>query len=174
MGLPLREIDHHIRVENRLIDLQPFERFSLCLPDDGRPVEFKYTQGRNLRRFLMLLDTFSFDVEVNRQNERYFVTVHGREFEVFAEDKRLDTLRKVAGLGLSTDHQKEIKAPMPGLVVRVLKEPGQAVAKGEGLIIMEAMKMENELKSPTDGEIGEVLVTTRQSVEKGECLVKLK
>jgi biotin carboxyl carrier protein len=141
---------------------------------NGRPVEFRYTQGRNRHRFLMLLDSKSYDVEVSRQNGRFLVTAHGREFEVFAEDQRLDTIRKVAGLGYATDQQSDVRAPMPGLVVRVLKQTGERVSKGEGLVIMEAMKMENELKSPRDGEVGEVLVTTRQSVEKGECLVRLK
>ena len=63
---------------------------------------------------------------------------------------------------------------MPGLVVNLLKQTGDRISKGDGIIVIEAMKMENELKAPSDGEIAEILVEQGQSVEKGTCLVKLK
>lgn len=62
-------------------------------------------------------------------------------------------------------------APMPGRIVRVLAEPGQEVAAGQGLVVMEAMKMENELRSPRAGRVAQVLARERQAVETGALLV---
>ena len=62
-------------------------------------------------------------------------------------------------------------APMPGRIVRVLAEPGQEVAAGQGLVVMEAMKMENELRAPRAGRVAEVRARERQTVETGALLV---
>ena len=77
-------------------------------------------------------------------------------------------------MGADVDDSREINAPMPGLVVDILKAKGDAIKKGEGVIVIEAMKMENELKSEADGVIDDILVDIGQSVEKGTCLVKLQ
>ncbi|MFL5381405.1 MAG: biotin/lipoyl-containing protein, partial [Longimicrobiaceae bacterium] len=69
---------------------------------------------------------------------------------------------------------KVVAAPMPGLVLKVEVEVGQAVKAGQGLVIVEAMKMENELKAPADGVVAKVLVQERQTVEKGATLIVLE
>jgi biotin carboxyl carrier protein len=63
---------------------------------------------------------------------------------------------------------------MPGLVVKVLAEPGQAVAAGAGLVVLEAMKMENELKAPASGVVGAVLARAGEAVEKGQALIEFQ
>jgi biotin carboxyl carrier protein len=138
------------------------------------PVEFSRTIRKNKHRFLLLIDSKSYDVEVNRKDGRYSVFIYGREFEVTAEDERLAKIREVAGMDGAVDGHKEIVAPMPGLIVTVHKGVGDLLNRGEGVVVMEAMKMENELKAESEGEITEVLVKPGQSVEKGECLVRLK
>jgi pyruvate carboxylase subunit B len=148
------------------------ERVQLTV--DGREAELRHTTRNNKHRFLLLIDSMSYDVEVNRKDGKFSVFIYGREFEVIAEDERLAKLREVAGLDMSEDDQKEIVSPMPGLVVSLLKNEGDTIKKGEGIVIMEAMKMENELKAQSDGEIDSILVKPGQSVEKGVCLVKLK
>ena len=67
-----------------------------------------------------------------------------------------------------------LRAPMPGLVVRVLVEAGQEVAAGAGIVVLEAMKMENELKAPAAGVVGTVRVAAGEPVEKGQVLVELR
>ena len=67
-----------------------------------------------------------------------------------------------------------IKSPMPGLIVAVKVASGQAVKKGETLVILESMKMENELKAPREGKVGVVKVEARQAVEQGQPLVTLE
>jgi len=141
---------------------------------DGNSAELMFTTRKNKHRFLVVIDNKSYDVEVNRTNGKFSVFVYGREFEVSAEDERLARIREVAGMGSDVDDSREIHAPMPGLVVDILKKKGEAIKKGEGVIVIEAMKMENELKSEADGVIDDILVDIGQSVEKGACLVKLQ
>ena len=65
----------------------------------------------------------------------------------------------------------KVSAPMPGKIVKLLVETGQLVAAGQGLLVMEAMKMENEIRSPREGRVREVRVSERQAVETGALLV---
>ena len=67
-----------------------------------------------------------------------------------------------------------LRAPMPGLVLRILAEPGQEVVAGAGLVVLEAMKMENELRSPAAGIVGAIRVQPGQAVEKGQALVEFQ
>ena len=69
---------------------------------------------------------------------------------------------------------KEIKAPIPGVVQRILVSPGQKVKRGDVVLILEAMKMENEIMASVEGVIKEILVTSGQSVAAGEILVILE
>jgi pyruvate carboxylase subunit B len=63
---------------------------------------------------------------------------------------------------------------MPGLVVRVLVEPGQRVQAGSGVVVLEAMKMENELRAPSDATVGRVVVSPGTAVERGQLLVEFQ
>jgi biotin carboxyl carrier protein len=65
----------------------------------------------------------------------------------------------------------ELKAPMPGLVLRVTANEGEAVKKGDTLLVLEAMKMENSIKSPGDGMVAKIMVKPGQAVEKNQLLV---
>ena len=89
-------------------------------------------------------------------------------------DERTRHIRSLTG---GADRQRgagALRAPMPGLVVRILVEPGQAVARGGGLVVLEAMKMENELKAAADGTVKTVRVGTGEPVEKGQVLVEFE
>ena len=67
----------------------------------------------------------------------------------------------------------QVKSPMPGKILSIKANPGQAIKKGEVILILEAMKMENEIVSPSDGTIASVNVTSGQSVEAGDLLASL-
>ncbi|HEX8906928.1 MAG TPA: biotin/lipoyl-containing protein, partial [Longimicrobiaceae bacterium] len=82
-------------------------------------------------------------------------------------------IREMTG-GADSEVEKTIAAPMPGLVVKIEVEVGQHVKAGQGVIIVEAMKMENELKAPADGVVAKVLVQERQTVDKGATLIVLE
>ncbi len=87
-------------------------------------------------------------------------------------DERSRTLRALVHK-VAPDGPVAVRAPMPGLVVRVLVEPGAVVGAGQGLVVVEAMKMENELKAPGDGVVARVHVAPGARVEKGAALVEL-
>jgi biotin carboxyl carrier protein len=83
-----------------------------------------------------------------------------------------DKLLKAMGFDLSaTSKVNEIKAPMPGMVLRILVVEGTEVKKGDGLLVLEAMKMENIIKSPTDATVKKITVTAGKAVEKNQVLV---
>lgn len=101
------------------------------------------------------------------------ISLHGRSFEVEVLDQRARHIRRLAGPSAGSAGGGVLKAPMPGLVVRVQVEPGQSVAAGAPLVVLEAMKMENQLKAPAAGVVAEVKVTAGAAVEKGQVLVTL-
>lgn len=139
---------------------------------DGRLITSSIVTDREHNRLLMLLDSRSFDAEVYRSNGVTSVLLAGREFPCIVEDERLVSIRKVVGL-TTAGHDTVVKAPMPGLIVRLLKNVGDTVTKGERLLIVEAMKMENELKSPIAGKVNEIHVAVGRPVDKGQILVTL-
>lgn len=97
------------------------------------------------------------------------VSVGAREYGV-----RLSDPKHLRGTGAGAGEQgglAQVKAPMPGKVVRVLVEAGQAVESGQGLVVVEAMKMQNELKSPKSGIVAELRAETGATVNAGEVLV---
>ena len=86
---------------------------------------------------------------------------------------RFDLLLEQMGMNATgTGSLKEIKAPMPGLILDLKVAPGDQVKKGDVLLILEAMKMENSIKSPGDGVVKEVKVSLKQSVEKNQILIQ--
>jgi len=101
----------------------------------------------------------------------WLVSAEGRRFEARVLDERALAIRSVARGGVA--HRSDaLRAPMPGLIVRVLVSAGESVAAGRGVVVMEAMKMENELKAAADGVVGKVLVAAGDKVEKGAVLVE--
>lgn len=98
----------------------------------------------------------------------------GERSEVQVLDERTAHIRSLVGAGAAAAGPRELKAPMPGLVARILVEPGQSVASGQSLVVLEAMKMENELKSAGAAVVDRVEVTPGSTVEKGALLVTFR
>jgi acetyl/propionyl-CoA carboxylase alpha subunit len=138
---------------------------------DGQPVMTDFSTRADNSEIQLLINNRSYDVEVAKQNGNFTVFIYGKEYSLFAEDERLAKIREVAGMGVAEDGRKKLQAPMPGLVTQLLKQPGEQVAKGESLIVVEAMKMENEIKSHVDGIIKEISVKEGQSIDKDAVLV---
>jgi acetyl/propionyl-CoA carboxylase alpha subunit len=125
-------------------------------------------------RFHVLRDNKSYNVEIldaDVEAKTMLVKVNGRDYEVAITD-RYDELLKSLGMD-STKSSKvnELKAPMPGLVLDVRVSEGQAVSKGDPIIVLEAMKMENILKSPADVVIRKIIAKKGNAVEKNQVLV---
>jgi acetyl/propionyl-CoA carboxylase alpha subunit len=102
----------------------------------------------------------------------FVLKINGQRIELQAKD-RFDQLLERMGLSnTAVVKVNELKAPMPGLIVAIRVQPGQAVQKGDPLLVLEAMKMENILKAPTDGVVGSIRVELRDNVTKGQVLVQ--
>ncbi len=120
------------------------------------------------------LDGKVFDVIIDRTTEPVTALINGKAFAVSADSARMVALRKRTGAtGDKTTAQKTIKAPMPGMVLRINVAVGDTVRKGDGLMVIEAMKMENEIKAPADARVEAILVSAGDAVEKNTVMLQL-
>ncbi|MFL5593619.1 MAG: acetyl-CoA carboxylase biotin carboxyl carrier protein subunit [Gemmatimonadaceae bacterium] len=105
---------------------------------------------------------------------RYTLWVDGYRFDVEALDERTRAIRDQSAASAAPAGPAPVRAPMPGLIVRVNVKPGDMVQAGQGVVVMEAMKMENELRSTSAGVVRSVEVAPGTAVEKGALLVSLQ
>lgn len=105
---------------------------------------------------------------------RYEIGVAGYRFAIEALDERARAIRDLSRAADRPSGPARLVAPMPGLVVRVNVSEGDRVRAGQGLVVMEAMKMENELKAATAGVVTKIVVTPGSAVEKGALLLELE
>jgi biotin carboxyl carrier protein len=121
----------------------------------------------------LLVDGRSYDVEFDEVGEEVQVLVRGDLFRIDVADERTLKLRAGAA-AFQVEGKVTITSPMPGKVVRVLVQKGEAVEEGQGLVVVEAMKMENELKSPKAGTVTEVLAREGSAVEANAKLLTVE
>ncbi len=115
----------------------------------------------------VLVDGVSHDLSLEKTADGYAVMVRGDRFDVEVKDAvKGEALGKVAHKG-----PLKLTAPMPGKIVKVLVKEGDAVEAGRGVLVMEAMKMENELKASKGGTVQEIKVKEGQAVEMGALLL---
>jgi biotin carboxyl carrier protein len=133
--------------------------------DDGVEVECEFSLERAGNEFSVLLNGRVYRVSRGPGQE---VWVNGRRLSMEVFDPR--DLRGGKGAGTNQGRQ-EIAASMPGKVIRVLVAAGDAVEEGQGLVVVEAMKMQNEMKSPKSGRVAEVRTRADATVGAGEVLV---
>ncbi|MGQ0702497.1 MAG: biotin/lipoyl-containing protein [Gemmatimonadales bacterium] len=105
---------------------------------------------------------------------KWIIYAEGERWEAEVGDERAERARRTAAHAVGHAPPPLLKAPMPGLVIRVLVESGQEVAAGASVVVLEAMKMENELKASGAGVVDQVLVTAGQTVERGQVLVRFR
>ena len=121
----------------------------------------------------LLVDGRSYDVELDESGDEVQVLVDFELLTVDVADERAVSLRAGAA-GFSVSGKVLVTAPMPGKVVRVLVAPGAQVTEGQGLVVVEAMKMENELKSPKAGTVIEVFAKEGSAVEANAKLLTVE
>jgi biotin carboxyl carrier protein len=153
---------------------------TLDVREDGAQREFKLGDGE-LRRahvlaiepgvFSILLDGRSYEARVENGPDGAYVTIRGRRLRVELEDPR-GAGRKARGR--RADGPLQVTAPMPGKIVRLLVAPGDEVIAGQGLVVMEAMKMQNELKAARPGRIASIPVHEGDTVSAGDILAVIE
>jgi biotin carboxyl carrier protein len=118
---------------------------------------------------VILLADRAFDARVSQEGGNLLVRCAGWEFRVQIRDPR--AWRAGNRTALEAAGPQRVVAPMPGKVVRVLVSAGQAVEAGQGLVVVEAMKMQNEVRAPKSGHVERVLVSEGQAVRTQEALL---
>lgn len=124
--------------------------------------------------YSLLINGRSFEVDLLELEDAFMVLVDGQPFRVEIQDEQERRLRAAAGKDTARVAKRNVAAPMPGKVVKLLVKPGDAVKAGDGVIVVEAMKMENELKAPGPGTVKEIRVAEGKAVAAGEVLVVIE
>ncbi len=122
-------------------------------------------------RYFFRLNGKSFLVQMQRIGDKYQVTIDGEVFEVRVEDERMRTLRELVQKAAQTSGEQIITAPIPGLITGIKIQEGDQVTAGDGLLVLEAMKMENEIKSQYEGTVKKILIEKGAIVEKDQKLL---
>ena len=141
---------------------------------DGQPLTIDFHPVAGQPVYSLLVNGRSYEAYVNPLDDGLQVLLQGRLYPVTVEDERTKRLRESSSGQPITKGEIHVKAPMPGLVVATLVEPGHAVEKGELLIILESMKMQNELKAVRSGMISRVRVKAGDSVEQNQVLMTIE
>ncbi len=134
-------------------------------------IDFESVSGQPV--YSLLVNSKSHESYVAQGDDNWQVLLRGRLYTVTVEDEREKRLRAAASGGVAESGEFILKAPMPGLVVAVPVSDGQEVKKGQVILILESMKMQNELKAPRDGTVQRVKVKAGESVEQKQTLLSV-
>lgn len=157
-----RTIEVELTAEGARVDGRLIRADLVTLP--GTPIRHLLADGRS----------HALLARPGERRGQWQLQLDGYRFEAEVLDERTRAIRGMTAAEHPATGPKPVRAPMPGLVVRVEVEPGQAVRAGQGVVVMEAMKMENELKAEAAGVVARVLVAAGQAVEKGAVLVEFR
>jgi len=142
---------------------------------DGRELPVELVRFHRDGEVELLLDGHSFVAGVTDSDGGCQVELHSQEITATVWDERNEAIRKLTESSKKrSDIAGEVRAPMPGLVVMVEIAIGDQVKRGQGVVIIEAMKMENEIAASTDGTVQQIKVEAGRAVEKGELLLVIQ
>jgi biotin carboxyl carrier protein len=140
---------------------------------DGKILDVDFSTINGQRVFSLLIEGKSYEAHINPAEEGWEVLLQGRFYTAQVEDEREKRLRASGGARIVEGGEFHLKAPMPGLVVAVMVEDGMKIEKGQVLVILESMKMQNELKSPKAGIVSRIKVKPGERVEQKATLLSV-
>jgi len=123
--------------------------------------------------YTLLVNGRSFEFDLHRNEEGIALSGGAGHFQVVVEDERTHAARGKTGRGRGASGPSILKAVMPGIVREVLVAEGDAVSKGQALLILEAMKMQNEVRADRDGTVARLFAAAGDTVDKGQKLVEI-
>lgn len=129
----------------------------------------------NEHQFHFIIDRKSYLVDLlkfNKEEKSLLVKINTERFELKLKDQYDELLHNLGLDELNTKKVNNINAPMPGMVLNILVKEGETVKKGDAILVLEAMKMENILKAPSDGLIKKIAVIKGTAVEKNQLLIQ--
>lgn len=164
---------YHIKVnQDKIYDVE-VDAKGITLNNELKNISFATV---NENHFHVLLNQKSYNVEIvsiNAETKSASMKVNNRIYDCEIKDQFDDLLKSLGLDNLSAKKINDIKAPMPGLVLKVLVNEGQEFKKGDNLLVLEAMKMENILKAPVDGVVKSIKIRPGDKVDKNEVLLLL-
>lgn len=140
---------------------------------NGQELEFDL-QHTATGYFHILIGTKSFNaelVDINRSEKTAAIRVNSSIYTIAISDQFDELLRRLGMDNVNSNKVSELKAPMPGLVLKVLVEEGAEISKGQNLLVLEAMKMENIIKSPADLIVKSIKVKPSDKLEKNQVMI---
>jgi biotin carboxyl carrier protein len=138
---------------------------------NGEIVDYEL-ESLNFSNYLLRINNNYYEISREKINdEKFSLLVRGKKINATARTELQERAKKlVEDAKASSNHQLDIKAPMPGMVLKIKKNTGDEIFIGDSLLILEAMKMENDLKAPSSGKIKEIYISEGSAVEKGDKL----
>jgi biotin carboxyl carrier protein len=140
---------------------------------DGKPIRVDFQSLADQPVYSLLLGNESYEAYVGESESGLQVLLRGQLYEVEVEDERQRRLRQASEVTGGPAGEFHLKAPMPGLIVAVPVSEGESVSRGQNLVILESMKMQNELRAPRDGVVQRVRARPGERVEQHQVLVTL-
>lgn len=142
---------------------------------DGVDVEYQILAIDDNNFLLKLNDKLFHSSVISNSNGKLSFVINGTSVIANTKSSLEEKAFQLLSKSKSIDHNKiEVKSPMPGLVLKIKKQKGESLKKGEAVLILEAMKMENEIKSPADGILEEIFVKEGTAIEKNISLFTVK
>jgi biotin carboxyl carrier protein len=154
---------HEVVLDERGVHIDGEDVAARVMPVNGTPVQM-----------VMIGDEVHRVVVRRGPRGQYTLSLDGYRFEVEALNERAHAIRELSGVSAAPSGPAPLVAPMPGLIVRVNVQAGDQVQMGQGLVVMEAMKMENELRAQAAGRVKTVVVSPGTAVEKGTVLLEME
>jgi biotin carboxyl carrier protein len=140
---------------------------------NGTRYHFDFESVSDQPVYSLLLDGQSFESYVYPGEDALQVLLRGVHYHATVEDEREKRLRSASRGGVAENAEFHLRAPMPGLVVSIPVSEGQPIKKGDVLVVLESMKMQNELKSPRGGTVSRLRIKTGDSVELKQTLLSV-
>ena len=163
---------YHVTIGSRTVTVELEGDRVIVDGTDAGSAEIAAMPGTDVKH--LLLNGRSVTLVARRDDEGWDLHVDGWPVRADVVDERTRAIRAMTGRAGAAQGPKPVRAPMPGMIVRTEVNVGDQVRAGQGVVVMEAMKMENELKAETDGVVARVLITPGQAVEKGTVLVEFE
>jgi biotin carboxyl carrier protein len=140
---------------------------------NGEIIDADMRQTLDTTMYSIIVDNQSHDLRLSEGEGFYIVQVSGEIFEVVVEDERTRRLAGIKSSSAAITGEVLIKAPMPGVVIEIPVKQGQQVKRGEVVVILESMKMQNEFKTPRDGTVHAIRVGPGDKVEQNAILLTI-
>lgn len=158
-----------VLIGERTYEIRPDANQTIEINGEPHRVDFRSIEASGF--YSILIDNRSWQALVERDGDAYRISIEGELYLLTVQDERTRKIQKALNKAPGASGEFILKAPMPGLVRAIPVQAGQEIVQGQGLVILEAMKMENELRSPRVGIIQDIRVKPGDAVELGQALI---